>query len=160
MKQPTTLADLASQLRYKTFNNLAEIGTLLEDGTTGSAFFDLIKADFVKPKTPNKEFSFPRYIPIVQEVVSTKKHQYNLKTHIVFWLGNGQPYIYTPKPTVLHKRAGRSLKETKMGEHLMIPHNCSHFLVVAIKDGCRAHDNPKCEEQVPFVEVSITEYKK
>lgn len=157
MKQPTTLADLASQVRYKTFSHLTEIGTLLEDGTAGSEFFDLIKGDFIKLSDPD---TIPRYIPIIQEVVSTKKHQYNLKTHIVFWLGNGQPYIYTPKPTVLHKRVGRSLKETKMGEHLMIPHNCSHFLVVAIKEGCRAHDDPKCDDKIPFIEASITEYKK
>lgn len=156
MKQPSTLLDLAEQLRYKTYKHLTEISTLLEDGTTGAVFFDEIKSLFAVLSGP----MFPRYIPIVQEVVSTKKHQYNLKTHIVFYLGDGQPYIYTPQPTILHKRVGRSLKETRMHEDLMIPHNCSHFLVVAVREGCRTHPDSKCAEMEPFIDVSITEYKK
>lgn len=150
MNQPATLSALAEKLRYKNFKSITALELLLEDQSAPTDFFANLEPEIIKAK------EFARYIPIIKENVSTKKHQYNLTTHIVFWLGNNQPFIYTPPATVLHKRVGRSLKETREGSELMIPHNCKRYHVIAVRDGCKIHE--KDETKTDFLDVSITEY--
>ena len=71
----------------------------------------------------------------MRESISTKKHDYNLITHIVFWLDDDQPYIFTPTPTIEHIRQGMSNRKLKRGSHLMIPHNCQAFDLLTMREG-------------------------
>ena len=98
---------------------------------------------------------FARYIPIIEENVSTKKHEYRLKTHVVFWLADNNAYIFTPPPSVKYVRVGRSLKEHKLGSDLMIPHNCNRYSVIALRQGCKHVDDKK----VQFTDIVVTNYK-
>lgn len=151
MNQPATQKALAEALRYKTFKSITALELILGDQSAPVDFFANLEAEIIQAK------EFARYIPIIKENVSTKKHQYNLTTHVVFWLADNQPYIYTPKPTVLHTRVGRSLKATREGSELMIPHNCKRYHVIAVRDGCTIHE--KDETKADYLDVSITEYK-
>lgn len=142
MQTPTSIADLAKQLQHKNFKSVQALADLagLE---SGKKFFENIPVnETVKPD------AFARYIPIVKESVSTTKHDYNLTTHIVFWLADGEPYIFTPTPTIEHVRHGRSLKNLKRGAHLMIPHNCKQYDLLALREGCSKHDGSEILELV------------
>ena len=133
--KPTDLKDLAEQLldfKAKRVTALAELLGV----PSAKDFFDALPADAIT------EYKSPgRHIPIVREVVSTKNHDYTVDTHIVFWLADGEPYIFTPSPTIDHNRTGREVKKLKRGPHLLIPHNCTRYHLLALKNGCDIHKN-------------------
>lgn len=98
---------------------------------------------------------FQRYIPIVAENVSIKKHDYRTKTHIVFWVA-GEPYIHTPAPTVEYIRQGFNNRKLARGSHLMIPHNCETYDLIKLKETKQkcGDDNIKVD-----IEMLITRHK-
>ena len=142
LTQPTSIQDLASQLVGKRFNRITDIAELLGVDSAKDFFNNIEAGDVIKSE------AFARYIPIVKESVSTTKHDYNLNTRIVFWLADGEPYIYTPTPTIEHVRQGRSLKTLKRGSHVMIPHNCGQYDLLALREGCLLHDKSDIQELV------------
>ena len=77
MEKPNSLQHLAELLSGHKYNRLTALTDMLGEDATD--FFDNIKADEVTFCQ-----DFPRYIPIVHESVSIKKHDYNVITHIVF----------------------------------------------------------------------------
>ena len=128
MEKPNSLKHLAELLTGQKYQRITSLTDLIGEDATD--FFDNIKKEEVS-FCPD----FPRYIPVVRESVSVKKHDYNLITHIVFWLADGQPYIYTPPPTIEHVRHGMRNQKLKRGAHLMIPHNCHAFDLLTIREG-------------------------
>ena len=128
MEKPNSLQHLAELLAGQKYNRITALTDMLGEDATD--FFDNIKADEVTFCQ-----DFPRYIPIVHESVSIKKHDYNVITHIVFWLADGQPYIYTPPPTIEFTRHGMRNQKLKRGGHLMIPHNCHAFDLLTLREG-------------------------
>ena len=145
MQKPENLAHLASQLLGVKFKRIESLTDLI--GEDAIDFFDNIKKEDVTFCE-----GFPRYIPIVRESVSVKKHDYNLITHVVFWLADGQPYIYTPTPTIEHIRHGMRNQKLQRGEHLMIPHNCHAFDLLTMREGyCKQTDSE-------ILNLTITRY--
>lgn len=128
MEKPNNLKHLAQLLTGHTYNRITSLTDMIGEDATD--FFDNIKANEVTFCQ-----DFPRYIPVVRESVSIKKHDYNLITHVVFWLADGQPYIYTPTPTIEFIRHGMMNKKLKRGEYLMIPHNCQAFDLLTLREG-------------------------
>lgn len=147
MEKPNSLQHLAELLSGHKYNRLTALTDMLGEDATD--FFDNIKANEVTFCQ-----DFPRYIPIVHESVSIKKHDYNVITHIVFWLADGQPYIYTPPPTIEFTRHGMRNQKLKRGEHLMIPHNCHAFDLLTLREG---HCNQTNSE---ILNLSITRHGK
>lgn len=128
MEKPISLEHLAQLLTAKKFNRITSLTDLIGEDATD--FFDNLRNEDVT-FCPD----FPRYIPIVRESISVKKHDYNVITHVVFWLDDGQPYIFTPTPTIEHIRHGMINKKLQRGSHLMIPHNCQAFDLLAMREG-------------------------
>ena len=147
MEKPNSLQHLAELLAGQKYNRITALTDMLGEDATD--FFDNIKADEVTFCQ-----DFPRYIPIVHESVSIKKHDYNVITHIVFWLADGQPYIYTPPPTIEFTRHGMRNQKLKRGAHLMIPHNCHAFDLLTLREG---HCN---QTNTEILNLSITRHGK
>lgn len=133
MQKPLSLSDLASQLVAVNFKQITALADLTGTDSAKDFFSELEIKDVIVSD------AFARYIPVIKESVSTTKHDYNLNTFIVFWLADGEPYIYSPTPTIEHVRQGRSLKTLKRGSHLMIPHNCKQYDLLALREGCDKH---------------------
>lgn len=132
---PIDLKDLALQLIGMRFNRVTPIAELL-GVDSAKDFFNLIpEADICIGQ------EFVRSIPIVYEVVSVKKYDYTLLTHVVYWLADGEPYIYTPTPTIGHMRHGMQFKKLERGEQINVPNNVNRFDVLAINQRCE-HDEP------------------
>ena len=147
MEKPNSLQHLAELLAGHKYNRVTALTDLLGEDATD--FFDNIKADDVTFRQ-----DFPRYIPIVHESVSIKKHDYNVITHVVFWLADGQPYIYTPPATIEFIHHGMRNQKLKRGEHLMIPHNCHAFDLLTLREG---HCNQSNSE---ILNLTITRHGK
>lgn len=145
MQKPENLAHLASQLLGVKFKRIESLTDLI--GEDAIDFFDNIKKEDVTFCE-----GFPRYIPIVRESVSVKKHDYNLITHVIFWLADGQPYIYTPTPTIEHIRHGMRNQKLQRDEHLMIPHNCHAFDLLTMREGYCKQTNSE------ILNLTITRY--
>lgn len=134
LRKPKDLNDLAEQLIGAHFNRITSIAELTGE-TSAKDFFENIEAEKVIQSQ-----AFARYIPIIKESVSTKKHDYNLTPFIVFWLQDGEPYIYSPVVTIEHVRHGSHLQRLKRGYYTMIPHNCPRYDLLALRTGCNQHD--------------------
>lgn len=156
MKTPATATDLGMQLDNQNFKSMTPIASIIEDviispDYDAKHFFDAIALEM-----NIREGVMPTHMPIVYESVSTKLHQYVLRTHLVFWI-HGVPYLFTPEPTIKHVRVGRSLKTHEMGGQLGIPSNCQRLTVIAIRKGCTAAT--KTEEASEIFETTITDYR-
>lgn len=127
MQKPDNVAHLATLLAGTKFKRIESLTDLI--GEDAVDFFVNLEKEriLVMP-------DFPRYIPIINERISVKKYDYNLTTHIIFWLADGQPYIYTPDATIEHIRLGMCNQKLTRGGHLMIPHNCNAFDVLALSE--------------------------
>lgn len=147
MEIPNNFQHLANLLKGQTFKHISSLTDMI--GADAKGFFDNVSVDEIKV-----ESTFPRYIPIVRERVSVKKHDYNITTHIVFWLDDGEPYIYTPPPTIEHNRLGSKVKKLTRDEYLMIPHNCSAFDLLTLREGYCHHDD------LDILELKITRHRK
>lgn len=144
MEKPNSVEHLAKQLAGQKFDRILALSDLIgEDATNFMDGLDFVMGD-----------AFPRYIPIVRESVSIKKHDFNTITHVIFWLDDGQPYIYTPTPTIEFVRQGMKNQKLNRGSHLMIPHNCSKFDLLTIRWGrCNQTDSE-------ILNLDITRHKK
>lgn len=147
MEKPNSLQHLAELLAGHKYNRIIALTDMLGEDATD--FFDNIKANDVTFCQ-----DFPRYIPIVRESVSIKKHDYNVITHVVFWLADDQPYIYTPPATIEFIRHGMRNQKLHRGEHLMIPHNCHAFDLLTLREG---HCNQSNSE---ILNLTITRHGK
>lgn len=140
MEKPINKAHLANLLFAENFKRITAINDLI--GVEDASDF----LDALSPEDIQVQSNFPRYIPIVRERVSIKKHDYSLITHVIFWLKDGQPYLYTPEPTIEHTRLGMKNQKLKRSEHLMIPHNCDRFDLLNMRQGhCNQTDKPILE---------------
>lgn len=147
MEKPINKGHLANLLLAQHFKRITAISDLI--GVDDASDF----LDAIDPKDILVEAKFPRYIPIVREKVSIKKHDYSLVTHVIFWLKDGQPYLYTPEPTIEFTRLGMKNQKLVRGEHLMIPHNCDRFELLNIRQGyCNQTDKP-------ILDLNIISYK-
>lgn len=137
----------AKLLDYQNITNLTSLNDALPNGL--NAFNACIPNAIVSDKMATS-------IPIVSEDVSTKKHHYHLKQHVIFWLGlnNDDPYIFTPEPTIKHSRVADYLRTTQSGPYLNIPPNVSKFDVIAIRRGLNCDNNEK------ILDVTITRFKR
>lgn len=95
-------------------------------------------------------------MPIVSETVSTKKHQYSIKQHVIYWMENGDPYILTPEPTIYYTRVGNELRQFKRGDHLYIPSMMKRVDLLTIVKGCKTHG----KENTRYTTIYVKRYKR
>lgn len=156
MKQPTTAKELAELLDALPRRRIIVVGDELEDGSDPVEFLSQVLALEDECLNVDESAEFARYIPIVKERVSTKKHEYESTTYLLYWL-SGKPYLYAPEPTITYIREGRSLKEHGSDSGpLMISHNCYNYDVIVVQRGCKLHKDKKEET----LKVSISRYSK
>lgn len=141
--KPTIIDELAKALVGREWKNLTPLGEVFILDDEKLAFSD-IEASFIK------EQSFARHIPIVRELVSDKKFDNRVITHVVLWLDDGIPYLYTPDPTIEFKRINTKVEKFMRGDYFMIPHHCRKYDILALRHGTNLWDNS------PLLELSVT----
>lgn len=150
--KPDSLSQLAEQLVGVNFKRITAIADILGVGSAKDFFDNIPNSDIIT--SPNFAIS----IPIVYENISVKKYDYTLVTNIIFWLADGEPYIFTPPPTIQQIRHGRSYKELKRGGQLGIPSNVKRFEVLALTQRCE-HEH-ELDEPAKSLTLSITRYQR
>lgn len=146
-----SLTELAEQLINKKFNRITAIAELMAIDS-GKAFLDGIPVTdmIVSDK-------FVKDIPIVYENVSVKKYDYTLLTHVILWLADGEPYIYTPPPTIGYTRHGMQYNKLTRREHFRVPNNVTAIDVLTVTQQCE-HDHPF--DVGKSLNLTITRYKR
>lgn len=117
--------------------------------------FDNPKSDKFELRISNE----PHFIdttPVVSETVSTKKHQYSIKQHLIYWMPNGEPYIITPDPTIHYTRVGNDVRRFERGDHLFIPSMVKKVDLISIVNGCKEHGKDKTR----YISVYLKRYNR
>lgn len=149
-EQPTSLTHLAEQLINHKFNRITSIAELLQVDSAKNFL------DWLGPGDACISPNFITSMPVVYENVSVKKYDYTLLTHVIFWLADGEPYIYTPPATVGFTRHGMKYNKLNRGNQLTIASNVKAFDVLAVSQRCE-HDH-EFDKPEKSLSLSITRY--
>lgn len=137
----------AKAIGYLTFDTMVYLDDAISNGVS------LFNASIPEARTSPK---LATSIPIIHEDVSTTKHQYHLKEHVVLWLGvdHDEPYILTPTPTIKHKKLGKEPVTIERGPYFNIPTNVDKYDIVAIRRGLN------CDQVETVLDVTITRFNR